>query len=317
MHVPEDFDRRLDTPLLHLMLPPRLEVHFEEHGIRSVRDVVRRLPRDLERVPFVGRRTVVDAQAVIERHLGMSWEEAHDTIASDLEGPPSPSLEERWRALVATLPNKTIERSTDRVLPSVIARNLALDGVARISELVVLPFDRLRARLATVDSSLLKTMAALSGAAHVTTRPPAPLPVRLPAVMLADHADWMSLVRAALDAIPDDRREVVAQRIGLDVPRRTLAKVGEPLGLCAERVRKIEVEGLGAIRKTGTWIAPVAARLSERVADGATNARRLGQRDRFFAGASEHSGAFMFFVNRILRGRVRAVAGADDVLLLG
>lgn len=310
MHVPEDFDSRLDTPLLHLMLPPRLEVHFEEHGIRSVRDIVRRLPQELERVPFVGRRTVVDAQAVIERHLGMSWEEAHDTIISDAEGPPAPSLEARWLAIVATLPSALFDRSVHGALPPVIARKMALEGVARLGDLVALPFDRLRERLAVVDPTLRKIMESLFVATRVTNAPK-------PAVNLSEHSDWVSLVRAALEAIPEGRREIVAQRVGLDVPRRTLAKVGEPLGLDAERVRKIEVEGLGAIRRTGPWIAPLAARLSDLVASGTTSARRLELRDRFFAGASERSGAFMFFVNRILRGRVRAVAGADDVLLLG
>lgn len=64
---------------------------------------------------------------------------------------------------------------------------------------------------------------------------------------LLDHSE-IDQVRALLGSLADRERRILRARYGLDGPEQSLRKVGEGIGLSAERVRQIESRALGKLR---------------------------------------------------------------------
>jgi RNA polymerase sigma factor (sigma-70 family) len=61
---------------------------------------------------------------------------------------------------------------------------------------------------------------------------------------LAEESEIQSVVREALDMLPDTKREVCRLRWGIgDIEPMSLHEIGRVLGLSTERVRNIETEG--------------------------------------------------------------------------
>ncbi len=82
-NVAPDFERLLDTSLLDLRVPARVETLFDTRGFVTVRDVVRLSPRSLLG-PGLGKKSVADLTTALERHLGMTWADARVRVDSCL-----------------------------------------------------------------------------------------------------------------------------------------------------------------------------------------------------------------------------------------
>jgi len=62
---------------------------------------------------------------------------------------------------------------------------------------------------------------------------------------------WLSRLRQAIDSLPPRERKVVRLRFGIERSEpKTLAQIGKIFGISRERVRQIEVEALGKLRRT-------------------------------------------------------------------
>jgi superfamily I DNA/RNA helicase/mRNA-degrading endonuclease RelE of RelBE toxin-antitoxin system len=66
----------LDTPLVYIPLPKRMESFAEREGLVTLGDLLRRSPRSLAGERNLGRKSIVDTRAVLEPRLGLPWEEA-------------------------------------------------------------------------------------------------------------------------------------------------------------------------------------------------------------------------------------------------
>ncbi|MEM7080153.1 MAG: RNA polymerase sigma factor RpoS [Pseudomonadota bacterium] len=65
------------------------------------------------------------------------------------------------------------------------------------------------------------------------------------------RSDLFAKLDSLLDDLSDKHQEVLARRFGLrGYPRSTLEEVGSEIGLTRERVRQIQVEGLGRLRRS-------------------------------------------------------------------
>jgi hypothetical protein len=57
-----------------------MDYYSIDHGLVTVRDLVALAPGDLLREKNMGKRTLADTRAVLERFLGTTWEQAHDEL---------------------------------------------------------------------------------------------------------------------------------------------------------------------------------------------------------------------------------------------
>lgn len=238
-----------------LSLPTRMANATARLGLSTVGDLARRHPTSLLLERNLGRTTVADTREVLERAIGMRWEDATAELTSDDDEPsPSVSLDPAslgWEGLSVLLPPEIKARSPrEAPLPARLASFAEARGIRSVGDLVSVPRAELLAApklgRRTIDdatTALLRLRGAYAEAGVVVA------------------VEWKRLLVAAIGRLPFRERMVLTQRAGLVGPVPTLAELGESLGVSRERVRQLEASAIGDLRAQAAWTARLGGAL--------------------------------------------------------
>ena len=238
-----------------LSLPTRMANATARLGLFTVGDLARRHPTSLLLERNLGRTTVAETREVLERTIGMRWEDATAELTSDDDEPSaSVSLDPAslgWEGLSVLLPPEIKARSPrEAPLPSRLASFAEARAIRSVGDLVSVPRAELLAApklgRRTVDdatAALLRLRDAYAEAGMVVA------------------VEWKRLLVAAIGRLPLRERMVLTQRAGLAGPVPTLTELGESLGVSRERVRQLEASALGELRAQAAWTARLGGAL--------------------------------------------------------
>ncbi len=230
-----------------LSLPTRMANATARLGLATVGDLARRHPTSLLLERNLGRTTVADTREVLERAIGMRWEDATAELTrDDDELSPSVSLDPAslgWEGLSVLLPPEIKARAPrDAPLPARLVSFAEARGIRSVGELASVPRAELfaapglgRRTIADATAALLRLRDAYAEVGVVVA------------------AEWKRLLVAAIGKLPLRERMVLTQRAGLVGPVPTLAELGESLGVSRERVRQLEASAIGDLRSNASW----------------------------------------------------------------
>ena len=122
-------------------------------------------------------------------------------------------------------------------------------------------------------------------------------------------------VKRTLSRMDGRDREILAARIGLDGPPKTLAGIAVGYGLTRERIRQIERRTIDRILKKEPWAAAFRRRIGE-LLDSRQKPLALADleaADDWFAGTGDRPECLSFLIRALCRNRivVAAINGAD------
>ncbi len=296
----------LDEPVDSLALPTRMLTAVGRLGVVTVGDLARRHPAGLLLERNLGRTTVKETRVVLERALGMRWEDVAADFADD-EEVASVSLSPAtlgWEGLAVVLPAEIKARKpSEAPLPPRLVSFAEARGIASVGELLGIPYKELLAapnlgRRTIVDATnaLVKLRDALAE------------------MGIPRATEWKRLFLASVGAMALRERMVVSQRAGLVGPAPTLAELGESLGVSRERVRQIEASAIEDLRSSSAWTARLAdvlvavrggpiERLDALVEDGAP----------VITDAELDAGPFAFLLEMVMEGKAGHVVARGAV----
>ncbi len=235
-----------------LSLPTRMANATARLGLATVGDLARRHPTSLLLEKNLGRTTVADTRAVLERAIGMRWEDATAELTADEdEASPSVSLDPAslgWEGLSVLLTSEIKARAPrEAPLPQRLVSFAEARGIRSVGELVSVPRAELlaapnlgRRTVHDAIAALLRLRDAYAEAGEVMA------------------TEWKRLLVGAIGQLPLRERMVLTQRAGLVGPVPTLAELGESLGVSRERVRQLESSAIGDLRANAPWTARLA-----------------------------------------------------------
>ncbi len=288
----------LAQPLADLPLSSRATNWMDRRGLAALRDLVGWHPDAFAREPNVGRLTVKETRAVLEKALGREWEEAWADLpdpkvgafaAAEPESHSSDSLAARWSAQLSQLPPERRELPLQRLeLPARMKTFCQGSGLTKVAELLKRPYAELIAQPNLGRSSLEKTLDALRECLAELEQP-------------ATDDGLLEGWRRTLARLPSLQRLILTHRSGTHGRRETLESVGEILGLTRERVRQVEAQYLEDLRDRSHWLHTLQRRLSEAFAGGrALPLPLLVEEDRWWQGAGENLELLDYLITRLL-----------------
>jgi len=225
-------------------------------GLTTVGDLARVHPASLLLERNLGRKTVSETRAIVERVLGMRWEDA--ASPPDDEDDDERTVSEAfdpatlgWDGLSVVLPEALKARAVLAApLPARLVSYAASQRIETVGALVKVPRLTLedapnlgRRTLQDATATLLALRAALVEQGPVVA------------------TDWKRHFVESLAKLPMRERLVLTQRAALVGPPPTLAELGESLGVSRERVRQLEAHALQKLRQESVWVEPLAASL--------------------------------------------------------
>lgn len=319
--APIDLGDPLDTPLADLDLPTRMRTVVERLGLRTVADLVAIDPGALQREPNLGRTSIAQTRALLEAHLGTSWNDAHARVADAPPTSPSSRTPRTWDDLAATLTPAQRALPLDAVtaLPGRMRSFAARENLVTVGALVdvsarsLLAADNLgRASIAGSFAAIVEQLAHEGAAsphdASSTEAPP-------------DDTSWsmgddlLDLWRRRVAPLPPVDRIVLQHRAGVGTDALTLSETGEFLGVSRERVRQIEVRALTAVVRDRRWVDALHARVAAAVPDGAAPVDDVAAADPWLRPLRDEPAFARFVADRVLGGRWSLVV-LDGVTVL-
>ena len=236
-----------------LPLPTRMANAAVRLGLVTVGDLARRHPASLLLEKNLGRTSVAETRAVLERAMGMRWEDAAAELADpdDDDTPTSVSLDPAalgWEGLAVLLPEELKARApSEAPLPLRLLSFAEARAIRTVGELVTVPRAELyaapnlgRRTVADATAALLRLRDAYAEAGAVVA------------------TEWKRLLVGAIGKLALRERMVLTQRAGLVGPVPTLAELGESLGVTRERVRQLEASAVSELRANAPWTARLA-----------------------------------------------------------
>lgn len=243
-----------------LPLPTRMANVAARMGLTTVGDLARQHPAALLLEKNLGRTTVADTRAVLERALGMRWEDAAGELASpdDDDTPASVSLDPAmlgWEGLAVLLPADLQARAPNEApLPPRLISFAEARGIRTVGELVRVPRAELLAAPNLGRRTVTDATAGLIRLREAYTETGAVI-----------DTEWKRLLVAAIGKLALRERMVLTQRAGLVGPMPTLAELGESLGVSRERVRQLEASAITELRAHAPWTTRLTAAIAERL----------------------------------------------------
>lgn len=297
-----------------LPLPTRMLNVASRRGLTTVGDLARLHPASLLLEKSLGKKTVSETREVLEHAIGMRWEDAAAVPEDDDDDEVravSTTLDPAalgWNGLAVVLPEPLRARAVvDAPLPARLVSYAVANGLATIGALVKVPASDLEAapnlgRRTVKDAAdmLLRLRAALAEQGPVLAN------------------DWRRLFVESLAKLPLRERMVLTQRAGLVGPPPKLSELGESFGVSRERVRQLEVNALGTLRRESVWTEPLvhafgeicppfAARLADVEVDGVPLVRS----------PELDADAFAVLLESVLEGRAGHVFEHDGTAYFG
>lgn len=299
-----DLDARLAQPLTALPLPTRILTWAQRTETSTLGDLAKVPPLTLSQQRNMGRRSVAQARQVIERELGMSWEEycrslghgEHDEVDTEL-GEATP-----WHALAASLPQEALNMEIQRLpLPTRMQTYCNDHHIKTVGDLVQIPAQTLvdapNLGRTSVKKSRLVILDWVNSAEERRNTWDAGLLAGLKASM------------QELDSVP---RVILTRRSGLGTQQETLESIAATLGVTRERVRQIEKKALGELHRSAGWVEYVVNRFQEAGDGGAVALSELDD-DPWWQGVEDKIEALDYFCQRLFESgwRVTTFDGED------
>lgn len=308
----------LTLPMRHVDLPVRASNWAEARDIETLGALVAWHPDVFAAERNIGRLTLAETRAVVEKLLGREWEEAWAALPEpkmhppwDPEGEDKPDVAvapDSWDSRLQTLAAEHHELLLTRLdLPSRMRSYCEARGLTTVGALLRIPRDELLGASNLGRSSLRRTLEALDEALTELAQP-------------RSDEGFLAGWRRQLSRLPSIQRLVLSRRCGLHGTRETLEAVGEMLGVTRERVRQIEAGCLEDIRQRSSWVDALRERLNEAFANARCIALRLLlEEDPWWAGTGEQLDLLDYVLERLLDGETRRLsveyAGRRDELL--
>ena len=307
---PPEVEAFLDLPADHHELPTRMVTWIESHSIQSYRELVAFDLGDLLGQRNLGRKSVAQTRALIEKLTGMDWSELHDGSPThdNPEGADTPIENLSWSALAARMPECVRELALDQVkLPTRMKTYASARGLTTVGEIAVVPLGVLSKEPNLGRKSITGTREAF---VELVRNPPSEA---IPP-SLDDYPSFWDLWKAQLGRLRAIDRMVITLRSGFSGEAKTLVEVGDLMGFTRERARQLEGRGIDELRFDSWWLGATRTRLEQALAGGLVPLEEL-QQDPWWAGLTEHESAFSYFLARLLDGSLHIVeVDADRIL---
>lgn len=297
----------LETPLSRRALPGRILTWADRMKVSRFRDLVAWKPQQLLRERNLGKRTIVQTRAIIERETGRSWEALHERVRGEDADDAPPTSKPGWDRLAdlldeqsAAVPLASLE------LPARMRGFIARAGLTRLGELLGWSRERLLRRpnvgAVTIADSTTAILAYLRARAARASAQPFPEPEP----RLDDYGDFAALLGQKLAALDPVDRLVLTQRAGVAGEPQRFGAIAEVLGLSRSRIGQIEDRALAALARDGWWIQAIEARLRGRMDGGALPLSALAE-DPFWAGVEDRRHLLDYLLDAILERRLHIV----------
>ena len=278
----------LARPLSELDLPTRMENWAAAAGYTTFADLIRHSPSELMAVRNLGRKSVRDTRAIVERVTGRRWEELVENEGqATTEG----------GALLPTTPWDVMRTAlTDR------QRAIRLDDMdlsTRLKTFVA------REKLETLGDLASVTRAVLMATPNLGRTTVADLPglvaKHLQAVANPPSYTEESLLecfKAVVQPLDSMLRIIATRRSGLGGEPVTLKELGEMFGVSRERIRQLEARVCEQLGRQ-SWTTDARRRVELALVHGAVRTETLGQ-DPWWAAACESPSVVDFLVEHVL-----------------
>lgn len=283
----------LAQPIADLALPTRMKNWARRAGLNTLGELARKSPEELLAQPNLGRKSVKDTQAFLERATGRRWEDlaagAQATTSGDaVFGDPWDALRARLTDAERALPLDTME------MPARLRSFVESQGLVTLGDLA----RQSRADLGQVDNLGRTTLANLPGLVAAF------LDASARAAALVDEG-LLECFQTLLDDLEPSERQIATRRAGLGGAPMTLQELGDELGVSRERIRQVEAR-LCARLAHRPWSREARGRIAAAVASGPVPLATLAS-DRWWAAASEQPDVVAFIVDSVLELDVRVV----------
>jgi hypothetical protein len=309
-----------DVPLADVRLPTRMARWASRQGLSTLRELARISPEALRGERNLGRRSLADTRAVIEKHLGVPW--AVLSAGTAAEVPPATYAAEGDAPPV--FPDLAL---ADLDLPTRMAYWVHRKGLTTLRELARFTPAALLAEWNLGRLSIKQTRAVLephfgcsweraAGVRSVAS-------VRREAMALAaqqlaarqEALAGMPLLdawRSVLEELGERERTVVSARAGLGGHVERLAAIAARLGLPLGTTKSIELRAVAGLRRRRAWLVAARARVEAALSHrgGATPLSTLAE-DPWWTGIIALPHALDFLGRRVLEGACHVVSVED------
>jgi Sigma-70, region 4 len=307
---PPEVEAFLDLPADHHELPTRMVNWTEKHAINSYRELVAFDLGDLLGQRNLGRKSVAQTRALIEKLTGMDWSELHDGSPThdNPEGADTPVENLSWSALAARMPDCVRELALDQVkLPTRMKNYASARGLTTVGEIAVVPLGVLSKEPNLGRKSITGTREAF---VELVRNPPSEA---IPP-SLDDYPSFWDLWKAQLGRLRAIDRMVITLRSGFSGEAKTLVEVGDLMGFTRERARQLESRAINELRFDPWWLKATEARLDSALGAAIVLLEDL-QQDPWWTGLVDHDLAFSYFLSRVLEEKLHVVEVDGDRIL--
>lgn len=281
----------LATHLESLPFPTRLQTWAERVGVQTLGELLSRSPDTLHGEKNMGRTTIRETKALIERLTGTPWELHREATSPAVA--TVPTLTEAlnsgsWDMVRAALPDALRSKPLAEMgLPARLQNYASELGLVTLGDLAT------RSRRDLHDApnlgrgtvkDLIAAVAAIEGR-EASDR----------ALSDLGLLDGFKALVAELEPIP---RLVLTRRSGLGGPSETLQEVGTTLGVSRERARQIE-ERAAARLLARPWARFVRERVQAALDSGGSTFSELAT-DSFWQAATEAPEVVRFIVETVI-----------------
>lgn len=281
--------------------------------IVTLRDLALSYRDALAAEPVLGRKTLLAVDALFHR-TGRSWRAVCELIDSSpvfAEDWPSPHDRRRatplrprsdWDTLRDAIPQELHALPIVRIDPSRRVRNVCEELKLRtVGDLVAQSESTLLEQENFGRGSVAELVTCLRALARRVTEHG---DTSIVAPGLDHHGDWLALLRARIERLPELDRQVLVRRCGIDgSPPQTLYELGRQLRVTAERIRQIETRAIGRLAEDW-WPEPMQTRLRELLDGGVAGIAQIA-RDPFFAHVEAHIALFAYVLERVVDPELR------------
>jgi superfamily I DNA/RNA helicase/mRNA-degrading endonuclease RelE of RelBE toxin-antitoxin system len=290
------------TLLDSLVLPARMVTWLNKKGLTTARELASIAPRELIAERNLGRRTLAETRAVLEKLLGFTWEEASEkkraveSAWAESAEASSPTTPMRWDQLRVALPESLRKIGLDEIaFPARVPSYAEREGLLTLGDLATRSEAELKAAPNLGRKSVQQIFEAVQE--HLT---------RIEAGRERAATGLLESWKSQLQEQDSVRRMVLTLRAGLGGRGETLQSIAELIGVTRERVRQIEKAVLEDLGRNKGWIAEVRARVDAALSGSASSLEVLAA-DPWWAGIVAVPEALDYFGERLLGGAFRVV----------
>ena len=291
-----------DTRLDSLPLPTRMLTWLEKKGLTTARELASVAPRELIAERNLGRRTLAETRAVLEKLFGCSWEDAAtakratESAPVEAAGADDPTKATRWNQLRVALPESLRMIGLDEIaFPARVPTYAEREGLLTLGDLA----GRSEAELKAAPNLGRKSVEQIFEAVRDHLE-------RIEAGRQRATTGLLEAWKSQLQEQDSVRRMVLTLRAGLGGRAETLQSIAELIGVTRERVRPIEKAVLEDLGRNKGWLAETRAHVDAALGGAAASLEVLSA-DPWWSGIVAVPEALDYFGERLLGGDFRVV----------